>query len=251
MMEKLIWTEEELPQGSQAWLNWRNGDNGITLGGSEIAALMYLSPYSTPVSLYREKMGLEEKEFSEASMAAMDRGTLLEPYARKHYEKRFGVETFQLCAIHPTKPWMRTSLDGITADKRVILEIKSPSSLKNHSKQTKAGIVPEYRYPQMQWQLAVMREHFENVERVDYISFWAEYETQDDGQPGEFSHIDMAVIQVLPNEEFITELTRRAEIFVRHLEDEIEPPATLFLEDSELELQYPSIKKAYGVPEFR
>src|SRR5690606_29950916 len=92
-----------------------------------------------------------------------------------------------LCAIHPEFPWMRTSLDGITEDNRVILEIKSPRSLENHIKQTKSGDVPSYRYPQLQWQLAVMREHFPEVERVDYISFYADIlprrEGDDDPMP--------------------------------------------------------------------
>lgn len=248
MTNKIIWTEEELPQGSDAWLAWRSGsgENGVdwTLGGSEIAALMYMSPWKTPREVFNSKMGIETEEFSEAAIEAMDRGTLLEPYARAYYDKMEGTTSRQLCAIHPTKPWMRTSLDGLTEDNRVILEIKSPRSFENHNKQTKSGRVPDYRYPQMQWQLAVMREHFEGVERVDYVSFWADIEGEtEDGLPLTLSNIDMKIIPVYPDDNFIAELTRRGELFVSYLRAGVSPPATLFLENSPLTLTYPTPRR--------
>jgi putative phage-type endonuclease len=244
MINKLIWTEEELQQGSEAWLRWRDGDNGITLGGSEVAPLMYLSPWDTPKELYLKKVGLLQKEFSEASMAAMNRGTELEPVARAYYEKQTRTKSRQLCAIHPTKPWMRTSLDGITDDNRVILEIKSPSSFDRHVKQTKGGGIPDYRYPQLQWQIAVMREHYAAVERVDYISYWEEHKGDGLDEPNLF--VDMQIIPIYPNEPFIAEMIRRAEIFVRYLEHKIEPPPTIFMENMPLTLSYPTPRKKAG-----
>jgi putative phage-type endonuclease len=229
---KLIWTEEELPQGSQEWLDWREGGNeeGIfTIGGSETAALMYMSPFGVPLDLYNLKKGLATKDFSELQMEIMDRGTRLEPLARRHYENKFGVSVNQLCAVHPRYPWMRTSLDGLTEDGKVILEIKSPKNLANHTKQTKNGIVPAYRYPQMQWQIAVMREHFPQVERVDYVSFYAE-ETED----GSIINAEMVVIPIYANDEFIAEMIRRAEIFIEHLKNETPPEPTLFTRREEL-----------------
>jgi putative phage-type endonuclease len=252
MIKKLIWTEEELKQGSPEWFAWRKGDGDgrveFTLGGSEIAPLMYMSPYATPREVYRWKMGLDEKVFSDAATEAMERGNLLEPVARAHYAKTFGSEVRTLCAIHPKFPWMRTSLDGITEDNRVLLEIKSPRSLDNHVKQTKGHMLPAYRYPQLQWQLAVMREHYANVERVDYISFWADivsepFDPEADGPP-QVGNIDMTVIPIYPNEEFISELMRRGEIFVNeYLRPGIEPPANLFIEELPLIVQYPKPKK--------
>jgi putative phage-type endonuclease len=252
-LKKTIWTEEELQQGSEAWHRWRKGegepDVEMTLGGSEIAPLMYMSPYATPLDVFNWKTGIEVKEFSEAATDAMDRGTLLEPFARAHYEKVTGLSVRTLCAIHPGKPWMRTSLDGITEDNSVILEIKSPRNLENHIKQTKGDKIPSYRWPQMQWQLAVMREHFENVERVDYVSFYAEVTEGEDGETV-LNHIDMKVIPIHPNEAFITELTNRAQRFIdEHLRTGIPPAPTIFLEDSPLEISYPKPKvEGYWYP---
>jgi putative phage-type endonuclease len=248
MTNKLIWTEEELQQGGDAWLGWRKGDGEsgteMTLGGSEIACLMYMSPFGTLHDLFREKMGWEKKEFSEASMATMDRGTRLEPVARDFYAKQEGVAVRQLCAIHPTLPWARTSLDGITEDNRVILEIKSPKSWENHVKQTKNGRVPDYRYPQMQWQLAVMREHFENVERVDYVSYWEiDVDVTCDGS---IPRQDMQIIPVYPDDAFIAELLRRGEIFISYLRAGVAPPPTLFIENLPLTATYPTPRKAKG-----
>jgi len=235
---KLIWTEEELPQGSAEWLRWREGGNEqniFTLGGSEVAPLMYMSPFTLPIDVYNQKKGIEKKEFSDAQMEIMNRGSRLEPLARRHYENKYGVKVEQLCAIHPDYPWMRTSLDGITEDRRVILEIKSPKNLANHEKQTrknretKEREVVAYRYPQMQWQIAVMREHFPQVERVDYVSFYAE-----ENPDGELINTEIVVIPILPDEGFIREMIRRAKTFVWHLENDVPPPPTLFLEDAEL-----------------
>lgn len=240
---KLIWTEEELPQGSDAWLDWRSGlqDDGsveMTLGGSEIAGLLYLSPWTLPIDIYNEKLGLAVKEFSDDQMDTMNRGTRLESTARRHYEKQEGVSARQLCAIHPEHSWMRTSLDGITEDNKVILEIKSPKSLDNHIKQTKSGRVPDYRYPQMQWQLAVMRAHFEGVERVDYVSFWAE-----ENEDLEILSTDLKIIKVYPNEDFIKELIRRGKRFVEHLRTATPPRPTLFLENVPLVVTYPKPRR--------
>ena len=278
---KLIWTEEELQQGSAEWLLWRKGIVGageegaaeLTLGGSEIAPLMYLSPYATPFDLYQQKMGLVQKEFSPYAIKVMNRGTFLEPFARKFYEKgnyflwngnkyepvdRDEVVTRQLCAIHPEKLWMRTSLDGLTEDNATVLEIKSPASLDNHTKQTKDGIVPAYRYPQLQWQIAVMREHFEGVEKVDYISFYKEIKNEPEdllnppeGWEPEFGFTDMKVIPVAPNEEFIQEIIRRAEIFIEHLREQRPPAPTLFIEDLPITAVYPTPRvKKTAVPAF-
>jgi predicted phage-related endonuclease len=115
-----------------------NGDNGITLGGSEIAPLMYLSPWDTPRELFHYKMGTLKKEFSDASHDAMARGTRMEPELHVSTTRR-KTESRSSALRYPSesKPWMRTSLDGITDDNRVILEIKSPSSLDRHVKQTR------------------------------------------------------------------------------------------------------------------
>lgn len=51
------------------------------LGGSDMAAVMGLSPYKTPVQLWLEKVGRAEPEKpNKLRMRAMDRGKKLEPY---------------------------------------------------------------------------------------------------------------------------------------------------------------------------
>lgn len=270
---KLIWTEEELPQGSDEWLEWRKGNSPdalteMTFGGSEVAALMYMNEWKTPHDIYDYKTGAKVQEFSEWAMEAIEKGNRLEPVARAHYESEFGVKTEQLCAIHPDYPWMRTSLDGITEDRKVILEIKSPKTIKTHEKYIKPTYecescgkywrqkklqtrkcrnklcdfdvtgerrVPAFRYPQLQWQIAVMREHFPQVERVDYISFFADEKLNEETGEYEIISTEMVVIPVYADEDFITELKNRAYYFIEHhLKPGIRPHKTVFLENEEL-----------------
>jgi putative phage-type endonuclease len=227
---KLTWSEAELPQGSDKWHDFRAAKGEFshlateyTLGGSEIACLMHASPFKSIQMLWEDKLGMREKpDFTEI----MERGNFYEPVARDLYAASFGVEVEQMCAVHPEKLWMRTSLDGITADRRVILEIKTPKNKANHLKQTAKGKVPTHRYPQMQWQIAVMREHFPQIERVDYVSFLVE----DEDPMNENPNVEMKIIPVLPREDYIAEMMRRAEIFVGYLERREYPPINLFRE---------------------
>lgn len=238
MTEKLIWTEEELPQGSDEWLRFRGATGEFaprggfqhTLGGSEIACLMYATCWKSMGMLWEEKLGMRQKgDFTEV----MQRGNHFEPLARKIYSDSFGVEVEQLCAVHPDYPWMRTSLDGITKDKRVVLEIKTPKNRANHEKQTKNGKVVAHRYPQMQWQLAVMMAHFPSVERVDYVSFLIE-EKDEDGNDIENPNMEMKIIKVYPDMDYIREIIRRAEIFIGYLDRRERPPVNLFRETEPL-----------------
>jgi putative phage-type endonuclease len=240
---KIIWTEEELEQGSPEWFEWRKGsgsDVEMTLGGSEVAPLLYMSPWATPLEVFKWKLGIEEKEFSEEQMKVMEEGTRKEPIARAHYEKTFGTNIRTLCAVHPDLPWMRTSLDGITDDNRVILEIKNPGSHDKHVKQTKSGKVPSYRWPQLQWQIGVMQAvnqemGWPDIERVDYVSFWI-----DEEEDGAVTFTDMHVIPVYPNWEAIHTLMDRAERLINnHLKTKVPPPPTIFLENTPLIAVHP------------
>ena len=58
-------------------------DRRLFLGGSDIAAVMGLSPWSTPVELWMEKTGRTPREEPDAKRQAMfDRGHKLEPFIR-------------------------------------------------------------------------------------------------------------------------------------------------------------------------
>lgn len=153
-----------LNQGSPAWLAWRRGG----LGGSDIAAVMGLSPYpdATRESVFADKVHGAEREAN----FAMRRGTRLEPHARAAYEARQRCSAPPACVEHSDYPWARVSLDGLCSDHAVVnprrweLELKCPN-WETHAAALE-GIVPDHFLVQIQWQLLVC-----GLDACDYASF--------------------------------------------------------------------------------
>lgn len=220
-MDKLFWTNSELPQGSEAWKQFR----GKGLGGSEVACLMGQSPWESPHDLWMMKLGMKAKEFTPEQEARMVRGAALEPEAVTIYERLSGQKYEQMCAIHPEHHWMRISLDGISLSRDRIIEVKCPDK-KNQEKQTKAtqldkglkpGQVPfpEYRYAQIQHALAVMKSHF-GITFCDYISY----------VPG----FRPVVVRVHSNDGYQRELIRRESVLMDHISSRAVMPQFPFVE---------------------
>jgi putative phage-type endonuclease len=99
-----------LNQGSEQWKAWRR--EGI--GGSDIAAILGLSPYDdhTREVVFREKVHRIEREGN----FAMHRGQRLEPHARYAYERRQRCSAPPACVEADGTPWARVSLDGLCHD---------------------------------------------------------------------------------------------------------------------------------------
>lgn len=107
------------PQDRTTWLAARR--KGI--GGSDVAAILGLSPWQTPLQLYQEKRG----ELPETpDNPAMLWGRTLEPVIRQHYADITGrtVRVVDQLLTHPQYPFMLANVDGLTKDKRVV-EIKT------------------------------------------------------------------------------------------------------------------------------
>jgi len=87
-------------------------------------------------------------------------GTLLEPFVRDLYDKKFGKTTTEIGLVqHPEYPFLGGSADGITDD-GILLEIKCPLTRKIESK------VPKYYIPQIQLLLEIL--DFEDCDFVQY-----------------------------------------------------------------------------------
>lgn len=138
-----------LEQGSDRWRSWRCEG----LGGSDIAAIMGLSPYkdASPEEVFAEKTSRQAKE----STFAMRRGIRLEPRAREMVKLRFQRSFDPCCVEHGEQPWMRASLDGICLRGKppALLEIKAPKWT-DHDR-ILCGLVPPHFMVQMQWQMLV------------------------------------------------------------------------------------------------
>ena len=93
------------------------------IGGSDIAAIMGLSPWRTPYQVYQEKRG-EAEGFT--GNEATDWGIRLEPTIRQWYSDVTGRPVFRPEGIlrHKQYDYMLANLDGYTEDRRVV-EIKT------------------------------------------------------------------------------------------------------------------------------
>jgi len=147
-----------MEQGSLEWLEWRR--KGI--GASDMAAILGVSPYSTPYQIWCEKTG---RSTGFVGNFATQRGTELEAKARARYELISLEDMPPALAMHPKYEILRVSLDGRSADGHRILEIKCPG-IQSHATAV-AGQVPDHYIPQVQFQLAVT-----GADACDYFSFY-------------------------------------------------------------------------------
>ncbi len=135
-----------LVQGSAEWLEYRRSMRNA----SETAAVLGISPWVTPYQLWLLKTGRREQVVN----AAMLNGTALEPEARSAYELETG---------HVMQPLVMqdgnysASLDGITLQGDLIVEIKVPMRGANSSlwQAVEVGDVPGHYGAQLQHQLMV------------------------------------------------------------------------------------------------
>lgn len=88
------------------------------IGGSDVAPILGLSKWRTPLDVYLDKRGeLPEQEDN----AAMHWGRTLEPIIRQEYANQTGrtVHIHTDILQHPEHPFMLANLDGMTSDGRV------------------------------------------------------------------------------------------------------------------------------------
>jgi putative phage-type endonuclease len=146
---------KNLLQGSEDWLDYRK--KGI--GASDAASIMGVG-FSTPLELWKEKLGLVTKEVT----TRMQRGTDLEPLAREAFIESLGIEVYPCVVESKEYPWQFASLDGLSYDGKTLVEIKCPNQ-KDHAIALE-GKIPEKYFPQLQHQMLVL-----NLQMMYYFSF--------------------------------------------------------------------------------
>lgn len=130
----------------------------LGIGGSDIAPIMGLSPYSTPLDVYRDKMNpavIYEEESED-----LKRGARVEKYILQEYceASNCSLEINLAPVIDLKYPFMRGNVDAKVVGENVIVEAKS----------TKCPIakweegIPEYYRTQVAYYAMLT-----NAERVD------------------------------------------------------------------------------------
>lgn len=141
-MSKII----QLVQGSLEWHEHRR----TLRNASESAAVLGVSPWQTPYQLWLTKTGRSQVETTEA----MRHGTAIEPAARAAYEERTGLVMQPLVLQDGL---YSASLDGITLDGGLIVEIKCPFKGRQSKlwEEVAASQAPGHYMVQVQHQLMV------------------------------------------------------------------------------------------------
>lgn len=115
---------ETLPVTSsrEVWLAERR--KGI--GGSDVAALLGLSPWCSPIEVFLDKRG---EIAAQPENEAMRWGNILEPVVRQEYSNRTGFEVLMPTGMlqHPKHSFMLANLDGFTPEGR-LFEAKTARS---------------------------------------------------------------------------------------------------------------------------
>lgn len=146
-----------LVQQSEEWFSKRR----TMIGASDAPVIMGVSPWNTPHKLWQEKLQLVE---GKKTTKRMQDGLDIEEQARSEFFLDTGLIVKPSVAFHESNPFMMASLDGMTDDKKFIVEIKNAGKV-DHSIAMQ-GQVPEKYYPQLQHQLEVCE-----LEMVYYYSF--------------------------------------------------------------------------------
>lgn len=188
----------QLDQSGPDWHRWRAGG----LGGSEAASIMRECPYQTAEEVRDTKLG-RRKIFENSAMA---RGKRLEPLARELYQRLTGIRVRPVCVEHDKYPWMKASLDGLSEDGNIILEIKCPVRPGGHYTAL-AGQVPAHYRAQVQHQLAVT-----GCPVLHFFSFTDKKEFE--------PYEQFALVRVLPDKEYIERLIEREKEFWEQLQEQ-------------------------------
>jgi putative phage-type endonuclease len=138
------------------------------LGGSDIAAIIGLSPWRTPRDIYLDKKGLADPE---PETDAMYWGTTLEDIVAREYSKRTGrkIERCNVLFRHPEHSFLIGNLDRVVYDDngkkpvvsgrlitRRILECKTVSQYAAGDwGEPGTDQIPEYYKAQVQWYMGL------------------------------------------------------------------------------------------------
>ncbi len=146
----------DLEQGSEEWLDMRR----TKITSTDAAVIVGANPFRSLAQLYQDKISGNKQEIT----APMQRGLDLEPLARDAFCIDTGLDMTPGVFV---KGFAMASLDGITRDGKIAVEIKCPGE-RNHMIAA-LGQVPPIYYPQLQHIMYVV-----GLDSIYYYSFAGE-----------------------------------------------------------------------------
>lgn len=198
---------QNLVQRTPEWHEFRA--EGI--GGSEIAAVLGMSPFKTPLQVFLEKTGaIDPPDLSKNPNVR--RGIRYEDHIADVVLRHFGQVGTPLCGIHEEHPFLRVSFDMVT--EKLIIEIKSPSD-KQWDWVVENGPHPYY-VVQVQYQMIVA----EKLGLPGKLVYWREVENPDGTKREEVRIFDVTL-----EADRRLEIIEAARAFMDLLDRGVPPPA--------------------------
>lgn len=165
------------PKDHAEWLAER--EKGI--GASEVAAVVGLSPWETPYSLWLRKTGQVppiEENF------AMRRGHYLEDAVVQWWQDETGEKVIKASAadiiyVHPEYDFMRATPDRIVRGRKKMLEVKSTAGYMGEE-------IPDYYLAQCIYQMYVTGIHEEELIYIQGDLTFGRFNVQYDAEFAEF-----------------------------------------------------------------
>lgn len=157
-MKAVPYTIIPLEQDTPEWYAWRQ--EGV--GASEARTVLGKNPFQSEKTLLQIKIHKQHKGNRKFSHAAAERGKALEPEARQAYIAKYGIHVRPLCVQSTKYDWLRASLDGMSLDGQLAIEIKSGRS--DYAAMSQRGNIPEWHH----WQL----QHIMAVTGLPSIDYW-------------------------------------------------------------------------------
>lgn len=147
------------PEERVHWRSWRRGG----LGASDLPAILGISPWASPFSVWADKLGLLPDEDDEDDF--MEFGRWAELMIGPWFTERTGllVAGEQMQCTHPTEPWMRCTLDGLVFEGKPhaggvgfsIDEALGPLQIKTTTFGPRWTEIPAHIQAQEQWEMHV------------------------------------------------------------------------------------------------
>ncbi len=159
----------------EQWLDWRR--QGI--GGSDVAAVIGISPFRTARDIYYDKLGTMAAEEDVGNWVALEMGHLLEDLVAKIFARKTGLKIYQLKKMfrHPLYPFMLADVDyfiEMTDGTKAILEIKTTNyNAKDRWWKDGRETVPAYYETQGRHYMAVM-----DIDRVFFCCLYGNTEDE-------------------------------------------------------------------------
>ncbi len=214
---------EQLHQNTPDWHRWRL--QGI--GSSDAPVIMGDGAFKPLKKLWSIKTGRAKES---CGGPAARRGHELERLARRAYEARMEIQMEPACLVHDRLQWMRASLDGVSFDGSIVLEIKCPWNERGQEA-AREGRVPSQYYAQLQHQLEVS-----GAQEAHYWSF--------DGADG-------ILVKVQPDQHYITRLVEAEAEFWQRVLDNQWPEDTNDELDLDADPQWGSVASQYREAKIR